>query len=144
MEVRFVSITAFRLALDNLLKVKRGCYASVPAEICRAFQNIPIEQIRSNRDMILMDNDSITIKLRLPDKKQRLSKADGYRLIYMVMKNVPVVALLTVYPKRGPLQKLDLESGELEMLIDAFSVESRTRQVVVHDINNDLEVLHGF
>jgi regulator of extracellular matrix RemA (YlzA/DUF370 family) len=62
----------------------------------------------------------------------------------MVMKNVPVVALLTVYPKRGPLQKLDLESGELEMLIDAFSVESRTRQVVVHDINNDLEVLHGF
>lgn len=144
MEVRFVSITAFRLALDNLLKVKRGCYASVPAEICRAFQNIPIEQIRSNRDMILMDNDSITIKLRLPDKKQRLSKADGYRLIYMVMKNVPVVALLTVYPKRGPLQKLDLESGELEMLIDAFSVESRTRQVVVHDINNDLEVLHCF
>ena len=144
MEVRFVSITAFRLALDNLLKVKRGCYASVPAEICRAFQNIPIEQIRSNRDMILMDNDSITIKLRLPDKKQRLSKADGYRLIYMVMKNVPVVALLTVYPKRGPLQKLDLESGELKMLIDAFSVESRTRQVVVHDINNDLEVLHGF
>jgi regulator of extracellular matrix RemA (YlzA/DUF370 family) len=94
--------------------------------------------------MILMDNDSITIKLRLPDKKQRLSKADGYRLIYMVMKNVPVVALLTVYPKRGPLQKLDLENGELEMLIDAFSVESRTRQVVVHDINNDLEVLHGF
>ena len=144
MEVRFVSITAFRLALDNLLKVKRGCYASVPAEICRAFQNIPIEQIRSNRDMILMDNDSITIKLRLPDKKQRLSKADGYRLIYMVMKNVPVVALLTVYPKRGPLQKLDLESGELKMLIDAFSVESRTRQVVVHDINNDLEVLHCF
>ena len=144
MEVRFVSITAFRLALDNLLKVKRGCYASVPAEICRAFQNVPIEQIRSNRDMILMDNDSITIKLRLPDKKQRLSKADGYRLIYMVMKNVPVVALLTVYPKRGPLQKLDLESGELEMLIDAFSVESRTRQVVVHDINNDLEVLHCF
>ena len=64
MEVRFVSITAFRLALDNLLKVKRGCYASVPAEICRAFQNVPIEQIRSNRDMILMDNDSITIKLR--------------------------------------------------------------------------------
>ena len=143
MEVRFVSITAFRLALDNLLKVKRGCYASFPAEICRAFQNIPIEQIRSNRDMILMDNDSITIKLRLPDKKQRLSKADGYRLIYMVMKNVPVVVLLTVYPKRGPLQKLDLKSGELEMLINAFSVESKTQQVIVHNINNNLEVLRS-
>lgn len=143
MEIHFVSIVAFRTALDSLLKVKKGVYASVPAEICRAFQNIPIEQIRSNRDMILMDNDSITIKLRLPDSKQRLSKANGYRLIYMVMKNIPVVALLTVYPKRGPLQKLDLESGELEKLIDAFSVESKAQQVVVHDINNNLEVLRS-
>ena len=95
MEIHFVSIVAFRTALDSLLKVKKGVYASVPAEICRAFQNIP------------------------------------------------VVALLTVYPKRGPLQKLDLESGELEKLIDAFSVESRAQQVVVHDINNNLEVLRS-
>lgn len=61
MEIRFVSIAAFRTALDNLLKVKKGVYASVPQEICMAFQNISIEQIRQNRDMILMDNDSITI-----------------------------------------------------------------------------------
>lgn len=141
MEIRFVSIVAFRTALDNLQKVKKGVYASVPSEICKAFQNVSIEQIRQNRDMILMDNDSITIKLRLPDKKQRLSRADGYRLIYMVMKNVPVVGLLTVYPKRGPMQKLDLENGELEMLMNAFSVESKARQVVVHDINNHLAVI---
>lgn len=138
MEIRFVSIAVFRTALDNLLKVKKGVYASVPSEICKAFQNVSIEQIRQNRDMILMDNDSITIKLRLPDKKLRLSRADGYRLIYMVMKNVPVVGLLTVYPKRGPLQKLDLENGELEMLMNAFSDESKAQQVVVHDINNNL------
>lgn len=138
MEIRFVSIEAFRTALDNLLKVKKGVYASVPSEICKAFQNVPIEQIRQNRDMILMDNESITIKLRMPDKKLRLSRADGYRLIYVVMKNVPVVGLLTVYPKRGPLQKLDLENGELEMLMNAFSVESKAQLVVVHDINNNL------
>lgn len=141
MEIRFVSIAAFRTALDNLLKVKKGVYASVPSEICKAFQNVSIEQIRQNRDMILMDNESIIIKLRLPDKKQRLSRADGYRLIYMVMKNVPVVGLLTVYPKRGPLQKLDLENGELEMLMNAFSVESKAQQVVVHYINNNLSVI---
>lgn len=141
MEIRFVSIAAFRTALDNLLKVKKGVYDSVPSEICKAFQNVPIEQIRQNRDMILMDNDSITIKLRLPDKKQRLSRADGYRLIYMVMKNVPVVGLLTVYSKRGPMQKLDLENGELEMLMNAFAVESKAQQLVVHDINNNLSVV---
>ena len=33
MEIRFVSIEAFRTALDNLLKVKKGVYASVPSEI---------------------------------------------------------------------------------------------------------------
>ena len=141
MEIRFVSIDAFRTALDNLLKVKKGVYASVPSEICNAFQNVSIEQIRQNRDMVLMDNESITIKLRLPDKKQRLSRADGYRLIYMVMKNAPVVGLLMVYPKRGPLQKLDLEDGELKRLMNAFSAESNARQVVVHDINNNLSVI---
>ncbi len=137
--IRFVSISAFRQSLDALLKVKRGVYAGVTTEICRAFQGLPIEDIRSNRDMILMDNDSITIKLRLPDKKQRLSKADGYRLIYMVMKNVPVVAFLSIYPKRGPLQKLDLEDNELSELISIFSVESRARQIVIHDIDDNLK-----
>ena len=141
MEIRFVSIAAFRTSLDNLLKVKKGVYTSIPSEICKAFQNVSIEQIRQNRDMILMDNESITIKLRLPDKKQRLSKADGYRLIYVVMKNVPVVGLLTVYPKRGPMQKLDLEDGELETLMNTFLVESKAQQVVVHDINNNLSVI---
>ena len=137
--IRFVSISAFRQSLDALLKVKRGVYAGVTTEICRAFQGLPIEDIRSNRDMILMDNDSITIKLRLPDKKQRLSKADGYRLIYMVMKNVPVVAFLSIYPKRGPLQKLDLEENELTELMNTFTVESSERQIVIHDIDDNLK-----
>ena len=137
--IRFVSITSFRTALSALLKVKHGVYSGVPDEICKAFQGMPIEQIRVNRDMILMDSDSITIKLRLPDKRQRLSKADGYRLIYMVLKNSPVVAFLTVYPKRGPMQKLDIEDAELRSLINEFISELRARQVVVHDINNGLK-----
>jgi len=141
MMIRFVSIMAFRTALDDLLKVRRGVYASVPTEICRSFMGVSIEHIRSNRDMILMDNDSIIIKLRLPDRNQHLSKADGYRLVYIVMKNVPVVCLLTVYPKRGPMQKLDLENGELQRLMDAFIAESNARQVVVHDIYNNLAVV---
>lgn len=136
-----MSITAFRTALDSMQKVKRGVYAGIRSEICEAFQNVPIEQIRANRDMILMDNETITIKLRLPDKRQRLSKANGYRLIYLVMKNVPVVGMLTIYPKRGPLQKLDLEDGELQILLNAFSSESKAQQVMIHDIYNNLEVI---
>lgn len=137
--IQFVSISAFRSALSNLLKVRHGVYSGVPDEICRAFQNIPIEQIRTNRDMVLMDADTITIKLRLPDKKQHLSKSEGYRLIYLVLKNNPVVAFLTVYPKRGPLQQLDIEDTELKKLVGLFTVESQARQILIHDINNHLK-----
>ena len=89
-----------------------------------------------------MDNESVVIKLRLPDKKQRLSKSEGYRLIYMVMKSIPVVALLTVYPKRGPMQKIDLDDGELSLLIRTFIEESNSRQTVIHDINDNLNPIN--
>ncbi|MCR5191185.1 MAG: hypothetical protein K6C07_07265 [Bacteroidales bacterium] len=137
--IRFVSISSFRSALGELLKVKNRVYSNVPNEICKAFQGVSIEQIRANRDMILMDSDSITIKLRLPDKRQRLSKADGYRLIYMVLKSIPVVVFLTVYPKRGPKQKLNVEELELQRLVNEFTYESMTRQLVVHDIEDTLK-----
>ena len=139
--IQFVSITAFRQAREALLKVKRGVYAGVSSEICSAFLNVPIEQIRTNRDMVLMDSESITIKLRLPDKRQHLSKSEGYRLIYLVLKDSPVVAFLTVYPKRGPLQQLDIPDAELKRLVTLFTVESRTRQLVIHDINDNLKEL---
>ncbi|MBQ9588442.1 MAG: hypothetical protein IJR26_11405 [Bacteroidales bacterium] len=122
-----------------MLKVRHGVYSGVQEEICRAFQNAPIEQIRSNRDMVLMDLDSVTIKLRLPDKRQHLSKSDGYRLIYLVLKDMPVVAFLTVYPKRGPLQQLDIPDAELKELVEIFTIESRARQIVIHDINDHLK-----
>ena len=59
----------------------------------------------------------------------------------MVMKNVPVVAFLTIYPKRGPLQKLDLEENELTELINTFYEESKARQIVIHDINDNLRTI---
>lgn len=89
--------------------------------------------------MVLMDLDSVTIKLRLPDKRQHLSKSDGYRLIYLVLKDMPVVAFLTVYPKRGPLQQLDIPDAELKELVEIFTIESRARQIVIHDINDHLK-----
>ena len=138
---RFVSISSFREALNALISIKRGVYAGVVSEICKAFQGVPIESIRCNRDMILMDSDSVVIKLRLPDKRQHLSKADGYRLIYLVMKNAPVVVLLNIYPKRGPLQKINLGVKELETLLDAVKQDFNNNQIVIHDIENNLEII---
>lgn len=63
-----------------LLKVKRKVYANVENEINREFAGKPIEQIRQNNDMILLEGDLVVVKLRLPDKKQHLSRKDGFRL----------------------------------------------------------------
>lgn len=139
--VQFVSITSFRKRLAALFKVKRGVYAGAPNEICQAFKNATIEQIRQNRDMILMNNDAVVIKLRMPDKKQRLSKADGYRLIYLVMKQIPLVVLLDVYPKRGPSQQLDIEDNDINLLVAEFITELNTRQLILHDITDCLKEL---
>jgi mRNA-degrading endonuclease RelE of RelBE toxin-antitoxin system len=135
----FVSVSTFRKRIVELLKVKRSVYGGVTNEICQAFKDATIEQIRQNRDMILLNNDAAVIKLRMPDKKQHLSKADGYRLIYMVMKQSPLVALLDVYPKRGPSQQLDIEDNETARLVMEFVTELQANLLVMHDINDNLK-----
>lgn len=140
--VNFASVTTFRMRLSALLKVKRGVYAAVPDEICIAFKNATIEQIRQNRDMVLLNNDAVVIKLRLPDKKQHLSKADGYRLIYLVFKEKSVVILLDVYPKRGPSQQLDIDDNEIARLVEEFYVELDSGVLVAHDINDRLKEIN--
>ena len=140
--VNFASVTTFRMRLSALLKVKRGVYAAVPDEICIAFKNATIEQIRQNRDMVLLNNDAVVIKLRLPDKKQHLSKADGYRLIYLVLKEKSVVILLDVYPKRGPSQQLDIDDNEIARLVEEFYVELDSGVLVAHDINDRLNEIN--
>ena len=140
--VNFASVTTFRTRLAALLKVKRGVYAAVPDEICIAFKDATIEQIRQNRDMVLLNNDAVVIKLRLPDKRQHLSKADGYRLIYLVLKEKSVVVLLDVYPKRGPSQQLDIDDNEIARLIEEFYVELNLGVLVAHDINDSLKEIN--
>ena len=104
-----------------------------------AFKSATIEQIRQNRDMILLSNEAVVIKLRLPNRKLRLSKADGYRLIYMVLKQLPVVVLLDIYPKRGPSQQLDIENNEINRLIQEFYTELNADILINHDINDSLK-----
>ncbi len=120
---RFYTISAFRKDISELLKVRKNVYAGIEIEICKEFQNASIETIRNNRDMILIEGESILIKLRLPDKKQRKSRKDGYRLIYLVAKNTDMVTFLTVYPKNGPCQKINLSKEELNSLIAQFIQE---------------------
>lgn len=119
----FKTISSFRKRLDNLLKARRNVYSGVTNEIKKELGNSSIEQIRMNRDMILMEDDLLIIKLRLPDKKQRLSKKDGFRLIYLVSKVNNFVTFLDIYPKNGSLQQLDIDEKEVKRLIGEFVAE---------------------
>jgi len=120
----FFSISIFRTHLDELLQIKRGVYARLVDEIIAAFRNLSITDIRNNRDMILIENEFVVVKYRLPDKKHRLSKKDGYRLIYLVFKKEEKVVFLDIYPKRGPMQKIGLSDDELLDLLEIYNEEN--------------------
>lgn len=122
--ISFKTISSFRVRLSGLLKVRRKVYANVENEIRREFADKPIEQIRRNNDMILLEGDVIVIKLRLPDKKQRLSRKDGFRLIYLVSKTDEIVVFMDIYPKNGPLQQLDIAEEDLKNLVREFISEA--------------------
>ena len=128
--ISFKTISHFRERLSTLTYFRRGVYAGADAEIRKAFAGVSIEQIRSNRDMILMQNDALAIKLRLPDHRQHLSKKDGYRLIYLVSLVEERVAFLDIYPKRGPLQQLDLSEDELLSLMAQYVDEGNRDELV--------------
>lgn len=132
--ISFKTISSFRARLAALLKVKRKVYANVENEINREFAGKPIEQIRQNNDMILLEGDLVVIKLRLPDKKQHLSRKDGFRLIYLVSKTDEIVVFLDIYPKNGPLQQLDIADNDLKSLLKEFIEEAQSNNLLDYAI----------
>lgn len=132
--ISFKTISSFRSRLAALLKVKRKVYANVENEINREFAGKPIEQIRQNNDMILLEGDLVVVKLRLPDKKQHLSRKDGFRFIYLVSKTDEIVVFLDIYPKNGPLQQLDIADNDLKSLLKEFIEEAQSNNLLDYAI----------
>jgi mRNA-degrading endonuclease RelE of RelBE toxin-antitoxin system len=130
--VTFFSISVFRERLQALMSAKRGVYAGVDREIIDAFRSATIDEIRNNRDMILLDDPLVVVKLRLPDHKNRRSRKDGYRLIYLTYRNQEKVVFLDIYPKNGPSQQLDTSDNRLLDLIQTYNEESISSELVLH------------
>lgn len=132
--ILFKTISAFRRRLNELLKIRRHVYAGVSSELNKEFADKSIEQIRQNNDMILIEGDLVIIKLRLPDKKQHLSRKDGFRLVYLVSKVDDLVVFLDIYPKNGPSQQLDINDTEVKLLIGAFIEEGEAGELEDYSI----------
>ena len=131
--ISFQTISSFRARLQALIDIRKGVYSSVPAEIKREFESADIETIRHNRDMILIQNDLVIVKYRWGDKRMKLSKANGYRLIYMVSTLHERVVFLDIYPKRGPLQQLDIDDRQLMRLIEEYLEEDAGHQLMNYE-----------
>ena len=136
--VTFFSISVFRERLQELMSAKRGVYAGVDREIIDAFRSATIDEIRNNRDMILLDDPLVVVKLRLPDHKNRRSRKDGYRLIYLTYRNQEKVVFLDIYPKNGPSQQLDTSDNRLLDLIQTYTEESISSELVLHALSAGL------
>lgn len=131
--ISFQTISSSRARLQALIDIRKGVYSSVPAEIKREFESADIETIRHNRDMILIQNDLVIVKYRLGDKRMKLSKANGYRLIYMVSTLHERVVFLDIYPKRGSLQQLDIDDRQLMRLIEEYLEEDAGHQLMNYE-----------
>lgn len=132
--IDYFAITNFVERIASLKNAKRGVYATVEEEVCTAFKDVSIEQIRQNRDMILLDDPRIIIKLRLPDKRHKLAKKDGFRLIYLVYKNSEEVAFLDIYPKNGPMQQLDINDQQVVNLVRQYVDEKENGTLRTYEI----------
>lgn len=132
--ITFYATSSFLGRVKRLKKVRRGVYSSVEEDVKAAFPGQDIESVRANRDMILMVDQLLVIKLRLPDSSQRLSKKDGYRLIYLVSKISETVVFLDIYPKNGPEQQLSINNNALKLLIKEFIDESSSGTLATYTI----------
>ena len=97
--------------------------------------------IRDTNDRIKQFEDFRVIKLRLPNSGQRLSRPDGFRLIYYISLISDDVALLRIYPKRGPQGIVDLVDEEYDRLLVEMVVENNNKNLHQVDINNSLAEL---
>lgn len=70
----------------------------------------------------------------MPDKKQHLSRKDGFRLIYLVSKTDEIVVFLDIYPKNGPLQQLDIVDNDLKSLLKEFIEEAQSNNLLDYAI----------
>lgn len=137
--MNFYTSSTFRECLQDLLKRRKDGYSSAPADICKALLDMPDNILRDTNERIIQAPNFRIVKLRVPNSGLRLSKSDGFRLIYIVSMVSDDLALLRVYPKRGAKSMVDISDAEYMRLIKEVMTESNDRKLHQVDITNMME-----
>ena len=125
--MNFYTSSTFRKCIEDLLKKRKEGYSSVSADICKALHDMPDNILRGTNER------------RVPNSGQRLSKSDGFRLIYIVSMVSDDLALLRVFPKRGAKGMVNISDAEYMRLIKEVMTESNDRKLHQVDITNMME-----
>jgi len=139
--MQFYTCSTFRETLINLTKKSRDGYMSVVKDICDNLQKMSDDILRNTNDRVKQFPKYRIVKLRLPNSGQRLSRPDGFRLIYLVSLVSDYVVLLRIYPKRGPQKAVNLIDAEYTRLESEVIIESKAGILHQVDIHNNLAEL---
>lgn len=132
----YYSTSCFRNQVCELTKKAKEGYRSVLEDICNELKDKSIDEIRITLDRVKDEENFTIVKLRLQNEGLKLSKKDGFRLIYLVRKDKDIVILLDVYPKRGPKQRLNVKNNDYNIYLKNYLDEAAC--LVKHDIGNKL------
>ena len=139
--MNFYTLSTFRTFLANLMRKQREGYMSVVTDICTQLQEMDDKILRDSNDRVRQFQRYRIVKLRLPNSGQKLSKSNGFRLIYWVSLLADEVVLMSIYPKRGPQGTVDLVETEYARLVEEMTDESKNNALHQVDINNSLAEL---
>ena len=134
----FHTTSSFRQNILSLTKKSKEGYMTVVADVCRALQDMPDNVIRDTNDRIIQMQRFRIVKLRIPNSGQKLSKSNGFRLIYYVSLVDDTVVLMGVYPKRGPKGVADLADTDYDRLIKGMIEESLSKTLHLVDVTEKL------
>ena len=136
--MNFYTTTSFRESLAGLTKRNKDGYLTVVKDICDALVNMPDNILRDTNDRVYQYPEYRVVKLRVMNSGQKLSKPNGFRLIYWVSLVHDCVVLMRIYPKRGSQAIVDLLNTEYTRLQMELFDESKANVLHQVDVTNDL------
>lgn len=137
--MNFFTISTFRDVVASLIKKPREGYSSVVADICAELQSMPDNILRDTNERIIQTLEYRVVKLRVANSNQKLSKSNGFRLVYLVSLITDDVFLLTVFPKRGTKGISNIPNAEYVRLLNELSQETSSKLLHQVDIANGLK-----
>lgn len=137
--MNFFTISTFRDVVASLIKKPRESYSSVVADICAELQSMPDNILRDTNERIIQTPEYRVVKLRVANSNLKLSKSNGFRLVYLVSLITDDVFLLTVFPKRGTKGISNIPNAEYVRLLNELFQETSSKLLHQVDITKGLK-----